>query len=208
MPVQAQTSASWNVDASGTYSDPANWSPMTPPDGGGIATFGIAPGLSGGRSVSIDTNATLSGVTLNSPFRYRAGHVSLTTSISLVAGSDFTLHVPDSGGITFYTSERFSHLFSGGFTGSANAFVKTGAGPVDLGDSGNGFTAPVFIRGGEVCVHTKLGVSQLGSNPAPLDGGILRYYGSLLSFVTISRPFTIGPNGGTLRTDTRAIRYV
>ncbi len=187
---QAQ-SDSWNVDLAGNWSTTGNWLGGTPPGTGGVATFGDSFGLSAGRTVTLDVNPTLSGITFNTPFLMAlAGGTGLTIN----TGTDFTLNGADYNGSTPTLFGNGSGI-SGVIAGTANSFIKTGTGTVNLTGT-NTFTAPIFLNQGEIRIG--LGDATLGNaaNTVTMNGGALRVSTTVL---TTTRDFTIGASGGTLR---------
>src|SRR4051794_24731993 len=80
---RAQTSGSWFVDGSGSWSVASNWTPATP-GAGGVATFGTFSWLSSTPTVTQDLpNVALSGIVFDSPFLYTIAPLGALPTITL-----------------------------------------------------------------------------------------------------------------------------
>ena len=184
-------SDSWNIDANQSWSTASNWLGGTPPGTGGIATFGDSFGMSLYRTITNDTNPTLSGITFDTNFSYRIGPFG-TSTINLNAGSAFTLNAIRSNGITPSVFGN-GHTIESVLAGSATVFNKTGNGIVSLTCT-NTFTAAggINITAGELRLTS--GDAALGNaiNTLNIDGGALRVTTVAL---TSSRAVSIGSNG-------------
>ncbi len=188
--VFAQTNGTWNVDANGNFGSGVNWVGGAIPGEGGVATFGDSHGLSANRTVTNNVNPTLSGITFDTDFIYT---ITGGTSISMSAGSPFTLDVIRSNSIT-PTNFGVGHIVSSVLSGTATAFNKTGNGIVTLSGT-NTFTATggINVLAGEL--RTTSGDAAFGnvSNSILINGGGIRVSTAAL---TTNRSVTIGSNGG------------
>jgi autotransporter-associated beta strand protein len=187
-------SDSWNVNTNGNWSATTNWLGGTPPGTGGVATFGDTfsfLGMSDARTITNDTNPTLSGLTLDSNFIYT---VSGGASIGVGSGP-FTLNVVKFNGVT-PTSFGVGHIISSVLSGTTSSFDKLGSGTVTLSGT-NTFVATggININAGEVRTTVADVAFGNSANAININGGQIRSSTSVWSTL---RTVTIGSNGGTL----------
>src|SRR5947207_1240943 len=86
-------SGSWDKDANGNWSDPANWFGGSVPGGGGTATFGGAFStgfLTANRTVTLDVPVTLGGLTFNNTADRFGYTISGTNPLTFTSGATLT----------------------------------------------------------------------------------------------------------------------
>jgi hypothetical protein len=224
----AVTSASWNVDANGSWSAPANWTSAGISDFpnaiNAIATFGTA--INQARTVTVDSVKTVGTLNFTSPFSYTISGASNqtisfqatsgTTGIGVTAGAH-TITSPvksfnnmaidvASGARLAMTSSLLLNDTTGTITVGRN-LTKTGSGTLQVQHIRNTFgsdgSASLTISGGRVVVaQTALG-DTIGTSKV---NGLSIATGAVLDLTNNSMiiDYQTG-NLGTLLTDIRSM---
>jgi fibronectin-binding autotransporter adhesin len=188
----AQTSGSWYVDGSGSWSVASNWTPATP-GAGGVATFSTFSWLSSTPTVTQDLpNVTLSGIVFDSPFLYTIARQGTLPTITLAgpATISVTNPTPAAPSMALMTSQ-VGHRIDVPLIGT-NGLVKSGPGLLTL-TSANLYTGSTVISGGVLSIA---GDAALGAaaNDVILNGGGLRV--SATNFST--RGIALNASAGTI----------
>ena len=198
----------WNVDASGSWNG-GNWSGVAPNGVGQTGNFSKA--LTTARTVTLDGNKTLGGISFNggaSPLGYtiapgsggtlflnngaNQANIIVTTGANIIS-SDVSL---DSANTVAAVAAGSSLTISGG-VGGTGSLVKSGLGLLDLTNVSNGYDGNTNVTGGT------LGFSALGSlgdGNLTLDGGTLRYNAGNTADIS-GKTITLGVAGGTIDTN-------
>ena len=179
----------WNIDASGNYSDAANWlGGIVPGVGPGalptdIATFGDV--ISGIRQVTFDVSPTLSVLTIDSGFAYIfAGTNPIQLGSGLGGGTINIVRPAADAPSALVGGSVISAPLSG-----TNGLTKTGAGTVTLSNTANTYTGPTNILGGTLQING--GSNTLSSGPINISNSNLRV--TTTAFTT-SSPISISGN--------------
>ncbi|WP_428937493.1 PEP-CTERM sorting domain-containing protein [Fontivita pretiosa] len=178
----AQTSASWIATGSGTWSVAANWSPATPPDGGGAATFGTS--ITAPANVTLTAPVTIGTLTINNPTN--AYNITGSSSLTLGVGSAADVQVTVVGG----------HTISAPISTPANAFVfKGGTGTLTLsGNNAFGAGSGLEVDGGVVRATSAAALNGLAIVATANNGALeLVNTGAVSGFFGLGSP--IAPNG-------------
>ncbi|HEY7086716.1 MAG TPA: autotransporter-associated beta strand repeat-containing protein [Tepidisphaeraceae bacterium] len=149
-------SASWTSPSSGVWSGTTNWTPNTPPNAGGVATFNLA---TAGTTVTLDTAVTLGGLNiLTDNYTLAAG----AGSITLNAGASVNVGTGNTGTIGSALRIATSTLSSN--------FSKDGSGTLVLNGSNN-IGGNIQINAGAVRIDAASALN--GVSTVAANGGVL-----------------------------------
>ena len=152
---QVLAGSTWNVDAGGNWTDPANWLGGVPNAADASANFGTI--LTGAATVSVDAPITVGSMAFTSPIAYTlAGANSITldvstgttTTVSATAGSHvISAPVVVNDPLSVEVDPGASVSMTGGLSASAVAVSKSGAGALTVGSIS---TASLDVAAGDV----------------------------------------------------------
>jgi len=206
----------------GSWNTAANWNPAVVPGTGGTATFGDIGDLAGNR-VFMDTNPTLSGLTLGGvDHRLLSVPTSIggtTAKVSAPAGGTLTINAsadnypvsPSWVGTVGLLGPQIQDYTLGG--GAGTTVVKTGIGSINLVRN-NSTNQDFNIKQGTVMLWDQLAIngggspisntnddSVFGTGVLTIDGGQLLEWdvGGAPTNMQFNHPVVIGPNGGAIR---------
>ncbi|MEP4077181.1 beta strand repeat-containing protein [Haloferula sp.] len=171
----AESTPIWQLDASGAWSTPANWSPSVPNAASAEAVFSDSIPLTGPLTASLDAPVTLGDLSFQS-----------AQAIAIGGGSALTL---DGGGVASVSASSGSHVISadvslvdpldvnldlgsalditGALTGSTSV-TNSGAGQLTLSGDLSGHTGDIISDAGSLVV-SGTGSSDIIANAGKLE---------------------------------------
>ncbi|CAN5476987.1 hypothetical protein BH09PLA1_BH09PLA1_11010 [soil metagenome] len=193
----AQTSGSWIVEADGSWSEAAKWSPAIP-DGGGVATFETLPTfiLPAPRTINQDfANITLDRIVYNTPFTFvlRNPVAAPANTLTFTGNAEIRHTVPSTNG---WNTSTNGQSFSLPIIGSAG-LTRSGPGTVTM-TLASTYTGGTTFTGGSITRPTA-GDAVFGNASGALtfDGATVRT--ATTAFVS-ARTINLNGAGGTFET--------
>ena len=83
----------WKTGVSGSWTVASNWLPAQVPGVNDVAVITAAPVVEGGYDVSINSNVSVSAISIGSSARLKVNNVTLTTTSGIAVGASATLEV-------------------------------------------------------------------------------------------------------------------
>lgn len=169
---------SWNVDADGSWSNPANWLNNTVADGPGSTAY-FTNAITAVRTVTVDSART------NGNLRFDNANATTSSGGWIVSGSGLTLS--NSAGIPVITVSNINELFAGldatndiiinSAITAPQGLIKNGPGTLTL-NSANVVSNSVQLNEGIVAMGSGLGLGASNRVPVTFNGGGIRLWGA------------------------------
>jgi autotransporter-associated beta strand protein len=203
-PLEA-ASATWNVDASGSWSTFSNWTPGIPSGVDAVANFGGV--ITADRTVTLDTPRTVGTLNFNNAgASYTIAGNQLTMQVTSglaflnVAAGNHTIaaDVAMNSNTDVDTAGGTSLSLNGVLSGSGTLF-KTSPGTLFLNNSANTYTGATNLGAGVTSIGS---AGALGNTSVvAFTGGTLRTTANL----SVGAPVTLDGAGGTVDTDVNTV---
>lgn len=182
------TTAKWNVDAGGNWSDTSMWLNEVSPNMIGAPVEFTLP-QSGDTFVTLDGNRTVGNLTFGNTAGFGWNLYTFTDSILTLATSSGTPVIT-----TLDVPSTISPVISG-----TQGIIKNGPGTLVLAAK-NTYTGNTAINGGVLSVSSLAGngsSSGIGQgSTVSFDNGILRYTGASVPAVNFNRDIILNAGGG------------
>ena len=184
------TTATWNVDADGNWSDTTKWLNSVSPNGSG-APVAITYSRTANGVITLDATRTAGSLTFGNANGY-------TWTLASSGGSLLTLDTPS--GTPSITTQDVDTTISAVIAGS-EGFSKSGPGTLILSGA-NIYTGNTAVDGGVLSVSnfaSNGNSSNIGAGTTmSFNGGTLRYTGTNVPGNNFNRNITLNAGGGTL----------
>ena len=174
----------WNVDASGLWSDAANWLANAVPDGSGVGVDFFTLAQSGPATVTLDSNRTVGDMTFGNTNNF---------AWSLVPSGGSILTLADGAGTPTITVLDNTATV-GPVLGGTQGFTKAGAGTLVLTGT-NIYTGGTTLDAGILRVQNNNALGGAAGGTLTINNGTLEFPANATSY-TIANPVTVA-NGAT-----------
>jgi len=194
--------AQWNVNAGGTWTTAANWTPSEPNGANDTATFGSV--ITAPRTVTLNADRTIGNMVFNNANSYTLapaaaqsltiGDGTGTKTIQVITGSHaITAPVALASNVTADVLGGQTLALTGPVSG-AGALTKTSGGTLRLSGS-NTYSGPTTVSGGTIEFTT----GAISSSVLTLGGGGVKYASGNTEDLSI-KTVTLATGGGTVDT--------
>ncbi|MEL7432052.1 MAG: hypothetical protein AAGI90_05965, partial [Chlamydiota bacterium] len=186
--------SAWNVDGNGIWSLATNWNPTNVPGSIGEPTADLGNIITQPRTITIDQNFTITGLTFDNSFSYtldpsNSSSLTINGAVTVSAGSHvINAPVITATGMAVSTAASTSLDLGGVFSGTGT-LTRTGLGQLSLLNLNNTFTGDIDLQSGSILSVASLG----GVGTVTLD--VSAVFEPLSTFTTTDRNFTFANQG-------------